>query len=289
MSRFHLGAWLFLALALVLAAPRARAETYNTCTGFITTLPAVISSQGTWCFKQDLSTAIGSGNAITINTNNVTIDCNNFKLGGLQAGLGTATIGIHALSRVNAVVRHCSIRGFYRGVFFEGFSAPAGGHLVEDNRFDGNTFNAIGVDGNKCMVRRNLVLDTGGTTVDPRAAGIYAGDSADILDNTVYGVVARSAGNGDAYGIVRAYTDGSITGNRIRGVIADGIGVAYGIFGSNTGRLALRNNDLVGDGITASSIGMHCFDAKARAKGNVINGFGTGIDICSDDGNAITP
>src|SRR4029078_12340445 len=94
---------MLLLAALAASAPRSAhaAESYDNCSGFITSLPAVISTQGTWCFKQDLATAITSGNAISINTNNVTLDCNDFKLGGLAAGAGTMTYGVAATSRVN--------------------------------------------------------------------------------------------------------------------------------------------------------------------------------------------
>ncbi|HEY0661599.1 MAG TPA: hypothetical protein VGD21_09825, partial [Lysobacter sp.] len=71
-------------LAILLAgpvapAPAQAAQSYDNCTGFIDSLPATITTQGTWCLRKDLSTAMSSGNAITIATNNVTIDCNDFK------------------------------------------------------------------------------------------------------------------------------------------------------------------------------------------------------------------
>src|SRR4029079_11229258 len=121
------------------------AQSYDNCTGYITVLPAIISTQGTWCLKQDLATANATGAAITINTNNVTIDCNNFKLGGLAAGLGTTAIGIHAAARINATARHCNIRGFLGCIYFSGITG--GGHAIEDNRFDGNTYVAAQIEG----------------------------------------------------------------------------------------------------------------------------------------------
>ena len=86
----------FLAVIACLLGPRdvRAAESYDNCSGFVTSLPAVITTQGTWCLTADLATAMTSGVAITIATNNVTIDCNNFKLGGLSAGVDTTTIGI---------------------------------------------------------------------------------------------------------------------------------------------------------------------------------------------------
>src|SRR5687768_7416536 len=75
------------------AVPRAyAAESYDYCPRVISSLPATISTQGTWCLKSNLSTGITTGNAITIATNNVTIDCNDYKLGRLPAGDATNAV-----------------------------------------------------------------------------------------------------------------------------------------------------------------------------------------------------
>ena len=94
-----IAALLLVLLALAPGAAPARAETVN-CTP-ITALPAIITVQGIYCFTGNLSTAITSGSAIDIQTNNVVLDLNGFKLGGLGAGLGTNAVGIHALDRQN--------------------------------------------------------------------------------------------------------------------------------------------------------------------------------------------
>jgi hypothetical protein len=84
MTRTIVGCFAALALTPGSLAPRAAraAESYDNCTGFITSLPATVSTEGAWCLKQDLSTAIASGNAITISSNNISIDCHDFKLDG---------------------------------------------------------------------------------------------------------------------------------------------------------------------------------------------------------------
>src|SRR5690606_2774500 len=69
-----LAALLLLGGLLAVPSPARAAETYNTCAGFIDSAPATISKQGVWCLRKNLSTNISSGNAITIATNNVTID-----------------------------------------------------------------------------------------------------------------------------------------------------------------------------------------------------------------------
>ena len=286
----RMGAGMFLlALAFFVAAPRAAqaAESYDNCTGFITSIPAVISTQGTWCMKQDLATSMTSGNAVTVATNNVTIDCNNFKLGGLAAGLGTAALGIYAVDRQNTTVRHCNVRGFEAGIYLT--STFTGGNLVEDNRLDGNTYVGIRVDGDGSTVQRNRVFDTGESTLSTNAYGIVTHYDADILDNTVSGVTARTGGNGNAIGLETYLNSAnSVNGNRVRGLHHDGNG-AFAIANFSSSRVVMRDNDLLGDA-SALTQGLTCQDSDGSAKNNVISGFSTGITLCSDDGaNSVHP
>jgi nitrous oxidase accessory protein NosD len=280
---------LFLTLSWLGIAPDARAETYQTCAGFITSLPAVISTQGTWCLKQDLSTAMTSGSAITINTNNVTIDCNNYKLGGLAAGVGTGAVGIHGTDRQNVTVRHCNIRGFLAGVYLDG--AAGGGHVVEDSRFDGNTYVGVWVQGDGSLIQRNRVLDTGATTMFANIFGIAGKYSVDIIDNTVHVVAPATGSNGSAIGITLENGPGGnrISGNSVNGLFRDGTGGGYGIFAVNsTVRVVLRDNDLLGDG--NSGYGIFCASSASHAIGNTISAFATSNANCSDDGgNVMSP
>ncbi|MEZ0470283.1 hypothetical protein [Luteimonas salinilitoris] len=267
------------AAALVAPAP-AHAETYHTCKGFIDSVPATISQQGVWCLRQDLSTGITSGTAITVNTSNVTIDCNDFKLGGLAAGAGTGTLGIHANGQFNVSVRNCSIRGFLYGVTLEG----GGAHLVERNGLDGNTYMGISVSGPGSMIRSNRVVDTGGSTTS--AYGIFAANGVDVVDNTVNGVAATDT-NGSAFGIYSsANGEASIAHNRVRGLAAASSGSTYGIFNANSGRLSVRDNDVQGTGVVGS-IGVRCFTNTATARDNVVAGFETGVANCLLYGNTV--
>lgn len=278
-------------LSLVGTSAAHAAESYDNCSGTISSLPAVITTQGTWCMKQDLTTAVTSGNAITVNTSNVTIDCNYFKLGNLAAGINTLTAGVNEVSRLNVTVRHCNIRGFFEGLNFNGGT----GHVIEDNRFDNNTYLAINISAEDSVVRRNQVFDTGNSPLAISAAGINAsltsnGGAIDILDNTISGVLTASGSSNPAYGI---RTDGNgsgrIVGNAVRGVTPDGAGAATGIRNDTSGRLAIRDNDISGTGIFGS-VGLRCSTTSSRARDNTINGFVTGLDSCGDaGGNDITP
>ncbi|HEY0660997.1 MAG TPA: hypothetical protein VGD21_06740 [Lysobacter sp.] len=223
----------FLAVLLVVAAlPVATraAESYDNCTGTIAALPATISTQGVWCLKQDLGTAMTSGAAITIATNNVTIDCNDFKLGGLAAGDGSQTRGIQALNRHNITVRHCNVRGFLIGIDLGGDAG--GGHLVEDNRLDHNLRGGILVRGSHNRVLRNAIHATGGSPDSIATWGIRA--TGDIIDNLVADVFATGA-NGQAEGIEFSGDGSQVRDNHVRGLDPNGTGQAFGIHGLGEG------------------------------------------------------
>ena len=198
-----LAASLLVLLTLVFSATPALAETVN-CTA-ITVLPAVITVQGIHCFTGDLSTAITTGNAIDIQTNNVILDLNGFKLGGLAAGTGTNANGIHALDRQNITIKNGTIRGFLRGIVLENAGASQG-HVVEGIRADQNTAVGIDVEGSGNIVRNNQVVATGGTTIfgpfgPADAYGIFvAGADVRVLNNDVITTVALG-GTGTAWGI----------------------------------------------------------------------------------------
>ncbi|WP_166212380.1 right-handed parallel beta-helix repeat-containing protein [Cognatiluteimonas telluris] len=270
-----------LAIALLgstTALPVRAAESFDNCTGFIDSLPASVSTQGTWCLRHDLATSMASGNAITVATNNVTIDCNNYKVGGTAAGASTATIGIAAENRVNTTVRHCNIRGFRNGIALTG---TTGGNVVQDNRFDGNTYNGLVVAGDGSLIQRNQVVDTGGAP-GAQGIGIWTYGNVDVLDNTVSGMATANT----AYGI---YTDsnfgGVVAGNRVRGLVP-ATSTSYGIYNLSAVNVSVYNNVVVGTSLV-SSIGLRCTSSDSTARDNFVYGFTTSIVGCRDDGNSL--
>lgn len=276
-----------VAAAMATPAPAHAAAGYDNCTGTIASLPAIITTQGTFCMKADLATTVTSGNAITVQANNVTIDCNDFKLGGLGAGMGTFAIGIQAANRTNITVRRCNVRGFYNGIDLTGSGA-----LVEDNRLEGNTVNAIAVTGDGGTVRRNQIIDTGDSTTTPGAAGIRAAGDLDVLDNTINGVsFVPMSGNGEALGIDVTYNNGgSVRGNRIRDVVNSGGTNAFGIrIIYDTESVAVVDNVVRGSG--GVSTGIHCgSNLGGLLRDNVVLDFDTATEGCTIIGNNfVTP
>jgi len=266
------------------------AESYDNCTGFIDSVPATITTQGTWCLRGDLATAIASGAAIEIATSNVTIDCNHFKLGGLAAGAGTTTSGISALDRSNVTIRQCNIRGFMRGIYLRETGSGAGGHLVEDNRLDGNTLQGVSVRGDGSSIRRNMVVNTGGSTTALDATAIATWLDVDVIDNTVDRVIALAGSNNDSWGIhTVSNSGGSIANNRVRRVGKDGTGDARSIQNEAHGTIVLTGNHVIGDG-SAGSLGIACVASTGWARGNTVAATETGLYLCRDAGtNDISP
>ncbi len=180
-----------IALTTALMATPAKAETTE-CT-VIDSIPFTITVQGIYCQKGNLSSSLTSGDMITVATNNVTIDMNGFKLGGLGAGAGTTANGIVAINRRNITIRNGSIRGFFRGIFLEGGAANSSGHLLEDLRLDGNRVIGARVEGTGNIIRNNLVVNTGPSDISTSAFGLFINLSNDsVVEGNVISSVSES-------------------------------------------------------------------------------------------------
>jgi hypothetical protein len=267
---------LLLALSgLAFHAP-AQAETYHTCGTVIASAPAVITTQGVYCLTHDLSTAFTVGQAILIQANNVTIDCNGYKIGGLAAGTSSLAEGILAdSSRLNITVRNCGIRGYQYGIDLQG-----SGSLVEDNRLDGNLYVGINVYGDNNRVQRNRVYDTGGYPGNTLSTGILA--FADVIDNTVAGVFSTAV-DSNATGIDVRLEGAEIRGNQVRETLVNGGGSAIGIHAFAGGQ-TVRNNSV---SLSASTNGYGIYGNGATDTfciGNTAHKFSNTIINCQDVG-----
>jgi hypothetical protein len=256
-----------LALAAAWSLPAA-AETTE-CTN-ITSLPAVISNSGVYCMKQDLATAMTSGYAITINAHNVVLDCNGYRLGGLSAGVGTQTTGIHAATRKNITVRDCNVRGFRRGLEFTYYGDGGnGGHVVEDSLFESNTQMGIMLSGDRSIARRNRVLNTGGSTLPGEVVGLWVtGRPAFAEHNFVSGIVGGADGAESAGLKVTGYM--SLARDNVITDIKPGNGISSGIHGGGTS-ITLEHN-FVDSVLTYPHYGINttygsvlCLDNRVRA------------------------
>ena len=132
-----------LAAGLMLLSAASYGETT------ITSVPYTITAQGRYILGNDLLYSAANGNAITVKTNNVTIDLNGHILHNLTSNNGAT--GIFASNGANVHVRNGAIAGFYVGVHFSGF-----GHLVDGIRFSAITPNAVWFEVSKACVVQKL-------------------------------------------------------------------------------------------------------------------------------------
>ncbi len=218
-----------------------KAETTN-CTA-ITSLPYTITTQGVYCFTGNLSTAITSGKAITINVNNVTIDMNGYKLGGLAGGSDTNATGIYAYQYRNITIRNGTIRGFRFGIDIYDAFPPTNsqGHLISNILAEKNTTVGIQVRGSGVMIRGNRIVDTGGSTLGGLVYGInVSGPGNSVLDNQI--VTTKTASAGNSFGIHAGNADNSmISDNRLSEVVSE-TGTSFGINIVASNDVIVRNN-----------------------------------------------
>jgi hypothetical protein len=272
------------ALLAVYASPALAAESYDNCTGYIESLPASISTQGTWCLRKDLATGMASGNAIEVKANNVVIDCNDFKIGGLAAGASTLATGIASgAGRQNIIVRNCTVRGFQFGTWLLGDN-----HVVEHSRFDVNTVVGIRTDGDGNEIRDNVVTSTGGRPAFGVAMAVIAqGTGGRVLDNRIHGVSAELDGSNQLSAGLYV-EDGVARGNSISGLLPTGTPHGIRLYHS-----VARDNIVMQAG-PSTGYGIICLiDDSGQPTGfshhNTIRHFAAPHTNCNEADNAVEP
>ena len=152
---------LLLACALLVVSllhgGAASAETL-TCTD-ITTLPYTISAAGNYCLNKDFTQAF-TGSAITINTNQVVLDCNDHFINQT----GTAAVsGIFHGNRTNVTVRNCGVINFTRGItIVETAVGASRNNRVEHNDVRKSKIAGIQVAGSANVIENNRISDNQG-------------------------------------------------------------------------------------------------------------------------------
>src|SRR5690606_36853489 len=207
-----------VALPAVLALP-AQADGTDGCTEYIDAAPAAADQPGTWCLANDIRTTADERTAVTVATDDVSIDCRGPLIDGtanLAGGYGTAIRYSGPggdYEGDNITVRNCVIRGYVIGIGLYGGS----GHLVEDNTVSGSITSGINMTAERSTIRRNRVLDLYAPDVPqttPQA--ISADGSIDVLDNVVSGI-RTNAWPPLSIGILVAGR-GTVARNRIEGL-----------------------------------------------------------------------
>ena len=196
--------------------------------------PVVITTPGIYVLQNDIRVTRGIG--IKIQASDVVIDLNGFSIIG-PGTKDTKTIGIYAFKQNRIEIRNGTIQGFLYGVLLSadqdgvirnrtGFTT--GGHVISNLRLVNNAFRGVRVEGRGNIVRDNLVMNTGGTTVHPDAYAFgieVTGPGALIEKNIVY----------NAFGM---------------GQRGEGVGISVSTLGGGT---LVRSNIVANSGLSQSS------------------------------------
>lgn len=261
------------ALALIVwVRPAYAAKSYDQCQYYVDAIPAVITTPGMWCLRNDLKVSGYANSAINIQASNATLDCKDFSLDGTAITPAEAQWGIVSDRQHGVTVRNCNVRGFLYGISF--YNTESKGNSVVNNRLERNYVSGIYVVGDGSKVSGNIILDTGSSE---GASGISAVGEVDVTNNLIAGV---SGGTSNVTGISTGDFTGQIIGNRIRGLSQGFIShpsVAISIVGA--ANAIVRDNDISGDGLPITA-GIWCRFATGRVKGNVIKGMETALMEC---------
>lgn len=241
---------------LALAIPAAA---HAACNEFSS--PTTISAPGQYCLTADITTNIVSGNTITINANDVVLDCQNHTLRSTAASNGGTSTAIYFNSHNNIVIRNCRIIGGYTSGIqaSQANTVPNKNYYItlQDNYIAGPFQYGILAFGSGIEITGNRIYDIGGQANSP-AFGIRLGaystgfkfhvvrdnliagtNSPDsnafgiFSDGTVAGIFAHNVISGftsgntayRGYGIRLSGTENQITDNHINGGNATGYGV----------------------------------------------------------------
>lgn len=215
-------------------------------------VPYMILTPGLYCLASDMTYDAGSGAAILVMSDDVTVDLGGFTVTG-TAGPGTFAMGVYAGARRGVTVRNGTVRGFLYGVLLIDDEtmqwASGGGHRVRNFRAIGNYFRGIRVEGRGNVIEGNQVADTGGTTVF--GAGNYAfgievfGPQTQVLSNVVDRTIAASSDAGEAVGIS---VSGNGSGTSVEGNIVSneslpsGTGQSFGVWVGGASSVLLIDN-----------------------------------------------
>jgi hypothetical protein len=227
----------------------------------ITSLPYTISAPGFYYLTGNLSLT-GSGDGITISSNDVTLDLMGFRLNGPGPNATVNNYGIHMSGRQNVEIRNGTLSGWWQGVREDGGAGHRALNLRVENSVGGIVF--FGAVGAQFQVK--------GCTVD-----VGIGDVGIYLQGGIASGNVVSSNNGDGIDL------------------ADG-GIMIGNSVSNC-RIGINGREAVGcltvsgnSAINCSLYGIQCVGPSTVIGNTVVTGpaGSVGIIIVSNSATLVT-
>jgi len=149
----------FLRAVSVVVALCAAQTVGAACTTLFTTVPYVISAPGEYCLMRSARLTV-PGNAITINSSNVTVNLQGYSIFTGVTVDGQYAVGIYSMGRNNITVRNGRLRGFTKGVEMQSDQLSTANYLVEGLIVRSSGLIGLDVRGGNSTIQDNVVSDT---------------------------------------------------------------------------------------------------------------------------------
>ena len=168
----------------------------------INSIPYTITAPGNYVLGASLTFSPLTGNAITVNAHNVTIDLNGHYLYNPAFGTNTA-FAIYSDNKGNITVRNGQIIGFYVGVYLNNTTAGTlnAGHLVESVRLTNCGYGIFLATGTTSVFQNNQIGTT--LTGGNEGIGFSGGGGSRVVGNVISGYsngadgIRCNSGSGD--------------------------------------------------------------------------------------------
>jgi hypothetical protein len=204
-------------------------------------IPKTITASGSYYLAENV-TYSGTGNCISVNVDNVTIDLSGFTMSSSVVGTGT---GISMTGRRNVEVRNGTVRNFNAGIF-QGSSDGKNHRVFGVRVLACKTQGIYFYNSDNCQVKDCTVAD--GCTVTGATGNVYAilvGVNSIVSGNTVQN--NGGASSCSVYGI-SAGNNCKITGNTVsdNGIASTGqavVGIWAGLACTVTDNSIVNNGD----------------------------------------------
>ncbi len=214
----------------------SRFTTYSTGSTVVSSCVSLSIADTVYQLTQNIS---ASGDCLTFEANNMTLDCNGYVITGANTGTGISISG-----RTGSTVRNCTISNFTTGVSLSGGSS----NVVDNNRiFTGSdtSSKAISISGSSSNnITRNIIVGGG---VSGELSGIYLVSSPNTS-------IRRNQINNSRYGIY--FTGGGTYSANVRDntIYSNNVGIR-----STTASITIDNNTVysntaIGVQVGASSL-----------------------------------
>ena len=186
-----------LAGAVLLFAVAAHAQTV------ISSLPYTIASSGLYVLNGNLNGTQTSGNLITINASNVTLDFQNHYIAGAVGNTSQTTTGVYASEQSNLIIKNGTIAYCATGIDLEGNGSATTNsvdHQVDNMRATYCYSTGIYINNGPASRITNCQVSQTGYTGASQAIGIYAQGGGITIQGNAVSTVTASAGYGIAAG-----------------------------------------------------------------------------------------